>query len=256
MSREELILMAQICEKAERFDDMMEFMKKVTQMDQEMSEEERDLLSMAFKEAIGVRRRSWRVVCNIEKKEDENKNRFINLIRDYKDRIEKEVVRIAEEMLTALDSKLIPSSQGVNHEAHQCFLKLKGDFHRYIAEISVGDIYNRSIEKAMQSYDSALDVVTPLYSPAHPARLSLELNRTVMMYEIMNDDERAINYSKSLLTEGLKDLDTLGEDDAAEARIILKLIKDNLTLWTTDPKLFKADTTQPDLKNRKDTKNF
>ena len=245
LSRDELIFMSQVCEKAERFDDMMEFMKKVTHMEQELSESERELFSMAFKESVSARRRSWRVLCNLEKVEEDKQNRFLNLIRDYRDRVEKELLKYSEEMLSVLETRLIPSATEINHEAHSYYLKLKGDFYRYIAEVSVGDLYTRSCEKAMLSYEEAVTVLGSRTSPANPSRLSIELNKSVMLYEILSQDEKAVLLAKAVFDEGMKDLDNLGEEDMRESSILLKLMKDNITLWTTDPKLFAKEDEKP-----------
>ena len=230
--------MAQICEKAERFDEMLEFMKRVSLMEQEMSEEERELFAVAYKEAIGARRRSWRVVCNIEKVEDEKDNRFINLIRDYKDRIEKELMKYGDELIGILEGKLIPVSAGVNPTAQCSYLKLKADFHRYAAEVSVGDTYTRSCEKAKQAYEEAEKLIKESHSPAHPLKLSIELNRLVMQYEILNIDEPTITEAKKIFEGAQFELDTLKEEEAKESRILLKLLKDNIELWSRGPQVF------------------
>ena len=61
---------------AERYDEMVEEMKKVAQMvhDQELSVEERNLLSVAYKNVIGARRASWRIISSIEQKEESKGN--------------------------------------------------------------------------------------------------------------------------------------------------------------------------------------
>jgi len=67
-TREESVYMAKLAEQAERYDEMVEHMKKVAQINEELSVEERNLLSVAYKNVIGARRASWRIVSSIEQK--------------------------------------------------------------------------------------------------------------------------------------------------------------------------------------------
>jgi 14-3-3 protein epsilon len=69
-SREELIYMTKLTEQTERFEDMVNYIKRVVQMDQELTVEERNLLSVAYKNSIGGRRTAWRVLSSIENKEE------------------------------------------------------------------------------------------------------------------------------------------------------------------------------------------
>lgn len=68
-SREENVFMAKLAEQAERYEEMVEFMEKVAKSAdaEELTVEERNLLSVAYKNVIGARRASWRTVSSIEK---------------------------------------------------------------------------------------------------------------------------------------------------------------------------------------------
>ena len=52
------------------YSEMVENMKRVASSDQELTVEERNLLSVAYKNVIGARRASWRIVSSIEQKEE------------------------------------------------------------------------------------------------------------------------------------------------------------------------------------------
>lgn len=64
---------------------MVEAMKAVAGMDVELTVEERNLLSVAYKNVIGARRASWRIISSIEQKE-ENKGgeEKLEMIRNYR----------------------------------------------------------------------------------------------------------------------------------------------------------------------------
>lgn len=84
LSREELIYMSKISEQTERFEDMLGYMKKVVQTDQELSVEERNLLSVAYKNSVGSRRTAWRAISSIEQKEESKGSRHLPLLKEYK----------------------------------------------------------------------------------------------------------------------------------------------------------------------------
>ena len=101
-------------------------------MPQELSVEERNLLSVAYKNVIGSRRASWRVLSSIMEQGQEDKK---PLIEEYKGKIEKELVDICGEILNIIKDVLVPSS--TSEEGKVFYYKMKGDYHRYLAEFQV-----------------------------------------------------------------------------------------------------------------------
>ena len=92
--------------------EMVECMKNVASADQELSVEERNLLSVAYKNVIGARRASWRIVTSIEQKEESKGNDSqVGLIKEYRQKIEAELAKICEDILEVLDEHLIKSAQ-------------------------------------------------------------------------------------------------------------------------------------------------
>ena len=91
---------------------MVECMKNVASADVELSVEERNLLSVAYKNVIGARRASWRIVTSIEQKEESKGNESqVGLIKEYRQKIEAELAKICEDILEVLDDHLIKSAQ-------------------------------------------------------------------------------------------------------------------------------------------------
>jgi 14-3-3 protein epsilon len=87
-TRDEAVYMAKLAEQGERYDEMVDEMKKVAQMvhDQELSVEERNLLSVAYKNVIGARRASWRIISSIEQKEESKGNEeHVKRIKKYRE---------------------------------------------------------------------------------------------------------------------------------------------------------------------------
>ena len=105
-------------------------MKAVAQQPQELTVEERNLLSVAYKNVIGSRRASWRVISSIEQKGEADK---LSLIQTYKRKIETELEDICSDILEIIKNELIPNSD--SEEGKVFYYKMKGDYHRYLAEV-------------------------------------------------------------------------------------------------------------------------
>lgn len=96
--REELVQRAKLAEQAERYDDMAAAMKKVTERGEELSNEERNLLSVAYKNVVGARRSSWRVISSIEQKTEGNERKQ-TMAREYREKVDKELHDICGDVL-------------------------------------------------------------------------------------------------------------------------------------------------------------
>jgi 14-3-3 protein epsilon len=131
-TREEHLYMAKITEQTERYEDMLEAMNKVVQANADLTVEERNLLSVAYKNTIGSRRSAWRILTSIEKKEEaKNGSKNIPLLRGYQDKIKQELNRYCNEIVSLIDTQLLPKAS--NSEAKVFYHKMKGDYFRYIS---------------------------------------------------------------------------------------------------------------------------
>lgn len=101
MDKSELVQKAKLSEQAERYDDMAAAMKSVTEGDIELSNEERNLLSVAYKNVVGARRSSWRVVSSIEQK-TEGSDKKQQMVKEYREKIEKELKEICNDVLVRI----------------------------------------------------------------------------------------------------------------------------------------------------------
>eukprot|EP00894_Picocystis_sp_ML_P002565 jgi/Pico_ML_1/53082/g3696.t2 len=233
--REESVYMAKLAEQAERYEEMVEYMKQVALLadEQELSVEERNLLSVAFKNVIGARRASWRIISSIEQKE-ESKGLVDNAtrIKAYRKKVEGELADICKSILALLDQNLIPTS--TTGESKVFYLKMKGDYHRYLAEFLTGGERKAAAEDTLMAYKTAQDIALVDLTPTHPIRLGLALNFSVFYYEILNSPERACHLAKEAFDEAIQELDTLGEESYKDSTLIMQLLRDNLTLWTSD----------------------
>eukprot|EP01022_Parablepharisma_sp_SALTPOND_P032255 TRINITY_DN835_c0_g1_i4.p2 TRINITY_DN835_c0_g1~~TRINITY_DN835_c0_g1_i4.p2 ORF type:complete len:232 (-),score=37.18 TRINITY_DN835_c0_g1_i4:67-762(-) len=201
------------------------------QAGKELSNEERNLLSVAYKNSVGTRRTAWRAVTAIEQKEESKGSKFLELIREYKSKVETEVEAICNEIIDILDKYLIPKAE--NSESEVFYLKMKGDYCRYMAECMTGDKNKKAGERAQDAYKKASEKSEAL-ATTNPIRLGLALNYSVFYYEILNMPEQACKLAKTAFDSAIAELETLDDDKYKDSATIMQLLRDNLTLWTAD----------------------
>ncbi|XP_038659716.1 14-3-3 protein beta/alpha-1-like isoform X1 [Scyliorhinus canicula] len=231
METTDLVEKAKLAEQSERYDDMAAAMKAVTEKGDELSNEERNLLSVAYKNVVGARRSSWRVISSIEQKAESSEKKK-ELAKVYREKIEKELQDICNDVLALLDKYLI-----ANASQPMCkvfYLKMKGDYFRYLSEVANGEKKKETVESSQQSYQEAFDIGTTEMGPTHPIRLGLALNFSVFYYEIKNSPEKACELAKKAFDEAISELDSLTDDSYKDSTLIMQLLRDNLTLWTSD----------------------
>ncbi|PSR99878.1 14-3-3 protein, partial [Actinidia chinensis var. chinensis] len=231
--REQQVYLARLAEQAERYDEMVEAMKKVAKMDVELTVEERNLVSVGYKNVIGARRASWRILSSIEQKEEgKGHEQNVKRIKDYQQRVEDELTKICKDILSVIDEHLIPSSSA--GESTVFYYKMKADYYRYLAEFKSGNDRKEAADQSQKAYEAATATAAKELSPTHPIRLGLALNFSVFHYEISSSPERACHLAKHAFDEALAELDSLNEESYKDSTLIMQLLRDNLTLWTSD----------------------
>lgn len=231
--RDQIVYNAKLAEQAERYDEMADLMKNVAQMQKELSVEERNLLSVAYKNAVGARRASWRVISSVEAKQKNKGNeRNVALAAAYRSKVEDELNKICNDILTLLDKYLIKTA--TNAESKVFYYKMKGDYFRYISEFSSEAEKKDPTEKAKVAYDEATKIAMAELLPTHPIRLGLALNFSVFFYEIVGQPVDACHMARQAFDDAIAELDDVSEESYRDSTLIMQLLRDNLTLWTTD----------------------
>jgi len=250
--RKDLVFLARTAEASERYDDMCKCMSQLVEecntSGNNLTVDERNLLSVAYKNVIGARRASWRTL-NAESQDEKNSG----LIDVYKKQVEEELKKICNDVIDLLKDKLIDdekvkeikdytepstgdeSSKSTNPEgeAQVFYLKMAGDYYRYLAE-AVNDEGEDSPEKQSANfYKDAFELSEKVLEPTHPIRLGLALNYSVCFYEILKDKKKACQLAKDAFDEAISKLDKLEEVDYKDSTLIMQLLRDNLTLWTS-----------------------
>ena len=200
--------------------------------------EERNLLSVGYKNVIGARRASWRILSSIEDKERSKRNEANGTsIATYRAKVEKELDDICKEILAILDEHLIVDH--ASDESKVFYYKMKGDYYRYLAEFLQNDERAKVTGAAERAYAEATSVACASEPekgllPTHPIRLGLALNYSVFHFEIQNKPQEACALAKQAFDDAIAELDTLSEESYKDSTLIMQLLRDNLTLWTSD----------------------
>lgn len=241
----QLMVLARITETAERFEDMCSIMGELVRKRKEdgvqLDVEARNMLSVAYKNVVGQRRASWRTL----KSEDDVLQDFPELRNSYKGVVEQELEQKCQEVLGLLENSLIEvitvdleQAAGNISEEDQAavetqvfYLKMCGDYYRYLAEFSDNDTHK---EKASGRYKEALTVAEKILPSTHPTRLGLALNASVCYYEIMQQPQKACELAKKAFDDAIQKLDSINENTYKDSTLIMQLLRDNLTIWSSE----------------------
>merc|ERR1712118_280147 len=231
--RDKNVYFAKLAEQAERYDEMAEYMEKVGGAGDELSVEERNLLSVAYKNAVGSRRAAWRIITSVEQKEKSKGNEDnAKFAKEYCGKVEAELDKICDTILALLGDKLIPKAS--SGESKVFYQKMKADYHRYIAEFTSDDRKAAASEDARKAYAEATSVAEKDLAVTHPIRLGLALNYSVFQYEVLASPDEACKMARTAFEDAIAELDNVAEDSYKDSTLIMQLLRDNLTLWTSD----------------------
>jgi len=212
---------------------MAEHMKNVGAEGSELSVEERNLMSVAYKNTVGSRRAAWRIISSVMQKETSKGNADnAAFAKEYVTKVETELQGICDTILNLLDNTLIPKAGG--GESKVFYQKMKADYYRYIAEFRDGDKKAAAAENARKAYADAAAVAEKDLAVTHPIRLGLALNYSVFQYEVLNQPDEACKMARTAFEDAIAELDNVAEDSYKDSTLIMQLLRDNLTLWTSD----------------------
>nr|ADD38417.1 14-3-3 protein zeta [Lepeophtheirus salmonis] len=232
LDRPSLVALAKLSEQTERYDDMAAAMNLVTEQTNELTNEERNLLSVAYKNVVGTRRSAWRI---LDTPSNDDKKKFAD---EFKKKIEEELNKICREVLNLLETNMTVNA--TSDESKVFYLKMEGDYYRYLAEVAQNSARQDVVNKSLEAYKKATEHAKEHLFTTHPIRLGLALNYSVFYYEIMRESDLACKLAKEAFDEAINDLEKLSEESYKDSTLIMQLLRDNLTLWTAD-----ADAEEP-----------
>merc|ERR1712110_1283740 len=140
--------------------------------------------------------------------------------------IESQLTADCEKVVTMIQEKVL--AKDCDGEAKAFFVKMVGDYYRYIAENAKDSKLDEVRQQALKSYDEANQIEL---APCNPIKLGLALNFSVFHYEVMKNHKAACDLADKALQEALDKIDELEEDGFRDTKSIIELLKENLTLW-------------------------
>jgi len=244
---------AQIAEAADRYEDMAKYLvDAIDKNANKLEKEGRNQFSVAFKNIIGSRRQQWRSINQKKMDEETNPSKDTDkkkqMIKELKDKIEGEleewcgkvlghIKTLLENCPTPEEIKAMKENDPLKKEAQEDkinYLKMIGDYNRYRAEYLEGDDRENVKTAASEAYGKAVELAKEALEETDPTRLGLMLNFSVFNYEVMKETEKACNLAKDAFDQAIAKLDSLSDNSYKDSTLIMQLLRDNLTLWTSE----------------------
>ena len=230
--RQHNVYCAKLSDPAERYDEMVVHMKKVAEEKEELSVEERNLLSVAYKNAVGSRRASYRILTSVQQKEKEKGNgdneefgSKLQVAKEYRNKVEAELRKLCCEILRLLENGLIESASDA--ESKIFLFTMKGDYYRYMAEVARDKMQiSAYAASANSSYAAGMKVACADLPMAHPTRLQLVLTFSVFSYEFLEDRASACTMARAAFEGAMIELDNVAEEvPHTVAKLITQLLR-------------------------------
>jgi 14-3-3 protein epsilon len=235
MDRQGLVFLARLSEQAERYDEMVERVTELASSAKEdLSVEERNLFSVAFKNATGARRASWRILSALPRHRSKGFADFPELTTSLRASVEDELTTMCMSIMKIIDDKLLPLASA-SPESEVFYLKMKGDYGRYMAEyVADAAARKRIVAEALRDYERAQEIALTEIAPTNYLRLGLALNFSVFHYDIVGDTPAACAMAKQAFDDAIAELDALENDDSyRDSTLVMQLLRQNITLWTS-----------------------
>lgn len=172
------------------------------------------------------------MLSSIEEKEQAKGNQVnAKRIEEYRRKVESELTSICNDIIQLIDDHLLPSTS----QCESCvfYHRMKGDYYRYLAEFKVGIEMEKAASESMKAYDIGIKAASKL-APTNLVRLSLALNFSVLLYDIMKFPGKAFFHAKNAYDEAIPILDNLNKESQKDSMLILEILLDNVRLWSYD----------------------
>ena len=123
-------------------------------------------------------------------------------------------------------------------EERAFFYKMVGDYNRYASESASSQASKTRLpgfkQGALDAYSKSLELCSRPESgikPYNSVKLGLALNFSVFHYEVMNNHKQACELGEQALSDALEKIDDVDEETFRDAKSIIELLKENLSLW-------------------------
>ena len=229
MSADHNTFMARVSEQAERFEDMVEYLNlMIKEKGGNLNNEDRNLLSVGFKNLISSARSALRQIQAISTNQNAKYACYEPVLMEYKKQVEDDLRKKCLRVIEIVNQHGTPGAPDAESKAF--YHKMVADYYRYIAENASGENLEEAKKGAIDAYAQANEVAEEL-QPHNPIRLGLALNYSVFYYEIMQDSSKACELAQKAKDEVDDKMADIQGSQKRDAESIVELLKDNLALW-------------------------
>ena len=233
--------MARVANHVERHEDTITFMKEIIAKNPKLTEDERDLLSSAYKNLTCKHRNTLNKIDNTlcEETIKTNPGRFSQL-QNFRIKIIQELDDNCNDFINLIDNVLFIDDDPSTKVFYE---KLKGDYYRYSIEFKVGPAREIGFKASKESYERAMDIAKQNLKPSNTYFLNLILNYSVFLYEIAGKKEEALILSNEtikkvsdLIEEHSRGFSCCSEDPPITNTgfTLLQLLQENVSLWNEE----------------------
>ena len=174
-------------------------------------------------------RNAHRILCNLLL-DDKSSKKLINEIKIEKEKL---ILKRCDRIIKLINENIL--NQKLNDEETAKYLKVKGDYYRYMAEITTGHLLFINKQNAFHNYNEARDLVKNL-DDLNATKLNISLNYSVFLNEILNMRINSFFYAKEALYNALKSLkncseEVLTSEDMKDTLMIIETLNNNVEDW-------------------------
>lgn len=232
-NRDALVFCARLAEQVERFEEMVPVMREVVETGYELSDEERSLLTAAYKNTATAKRESLLTLKQIEHKEEgKGTTKHAQLLKDTRLIVENELRELCNDFLQLAQDYLLRMSSKT--ESRVIFLQQRADFNRYLAEFTPGDAQEKYVIAATEAYKEADELAKVDLPKTNPYRLSLALNYAVFTVDILKKKQEGLMIAKDAFDTALLEMKHLEDETHSPSIPVLQMLLEDIQLWTSE----------------------
>ncbi|CAH1800608.1 unnamed protein product [Owenia fusiformis] len=232
--RKAKIYKAKLAEQIERYDEMVNNMKEVAGTGIEMTADEINLLSVAYKNVIGAHRESWKIITTLEQtQEEKGGDEEKMIIKEYRQQVEKELKENCKDILQIIDIQL-KNNADTSGVSAVSYLKMKGDYNTDLAKVATANDRKQAAENSLEAYKAASKIAMAELAPTNPIRLGLALNFSIFHYEVLKSPDRACQEAETAFENAHKQIDSVCDQSYKDTTFLMQSLMDNLLSWRSE----------------------
>ncbi|EAY08009.1 14-3-3 protein [Trichomonas vaginalis G3] len=227
--RENLKVLIEILDSTSRHDDMIKQMKRIIELEPKLSTEERNFLSVSYKNVTDVRRNSLNEISQYLATDALQHPNAIPYLQKTRAQIADELKNYCTDLISLVDEKLLPSCS--DEKSRLFYIRLKADYYRYLCEAVEGEEREKSVISAQTLYNEAIEITKKEYPRYSPTYLGLFLNYSVFLHETLHAKAEALQTAMEISSLPTDEIEQNDEAASIEARTILNQNLENIGVW-------------------------